>query len=87
MNPQNVPVAEKCDVAGCGSLPSFMTDGSEKDAQKTLARPAIALLCVCDHHANWPHSADAQAWAAANASTLSHRAALLARLTTKEPSP
>lgn len=53
----------KCDVFGCGRLATHYTDGTEVDATG-LKRPAIAKLNVCDHHTNWPHSPDAQSFAA-----------------------
>lgn len=51
----------KCDTPGCGSLAEKMTDGTEVDR---FGRPAIKNINVCGHHENWPHSEDAQAFAA-----------------------
>lgn len=52
------PKGPYCDVVGCGAAATYRSTGSEVDAE---GRPAIAKLNVCEHHRNWPHSADAQA--------------------------
>jgi hypothetical protein len=58
------PIADpaRCDVPGCGKYATYCTEGDEEDGQG-LGRPALARLNVCDHHANWPHSEDAKAFA------------------------
>jgi hypothetical protein len=50
----------RCDVYGCGIVADRCTDGTEKDV---LGRPALKNINVCAHHANWPHSEDAQKFA------------------------
>ena len=54
----------RCDVFGCGHFAEKMTDGTEVDR---LGRPALKNVNVCSHHENWPHSEDAQAFAATQA--------------------
>jgi hypothetical protein len=49
----------KCDVLGCGMKATLGTKGDEVDAQG-LGRKAVPNLNLCDRHANWAHSSDAQ---------------------------
>ena len=53
----------KCDVPGCGTLATMMTDGTEKEPG-ALNRPSVKNLNLCDHHMNWSHSEDAARFAA-----------------------
>lgn len=63
--PAPKPDPARCDVPGCGLVATHATDGTEKDVQG-LDRPAVPRVNVCAHHYNWPHSEDAQRFAASD---------------------
>jgi hypothetical protein len=60
----------RCDVPGCGSLATHMTDGTEKEMS---GRPSIKNLNQCDHHTGWCFSEDAQKFAADPGSSYRNR--------------
>jgi hypothetical protein len=63
--PTPIATAPRCDVDGCSFDAVKATDGTESDITG-LARPAVPHVNVCAHHDNWPHSEDAQRFAASD---------------------